>query len=130
MKGNLAVSRSINIQYFLISTSAVQVMREQLPSQKGGKGKKKKKSPLLYKSLADHRLPHMEFDRGDKKRLILMMQRAQNWSKKDWKRKTKPLLPVFSRCFAFLLSVWRLGNGVVSHLIDVALILVILMMII
>lgn len=46
------------------------------------------------------------------------------------KRKTKPLLPVFSRCFAFLLSVWRLGNGVVSHLIDVALILVILMMII
>lgn len=90
---------------------------------------KKKKNPLLYKSRADHRLPHMESNCGNKKQLILMMQKLQNWSKKV-EKKNKPLLPVFSRCFAFLLSIWRLGNGVVSHLIDVALILVILMMII
>lgn len=78
-------------------------MREQLPSQKGGKGKRKeKKSPLLYKSLADHRLPHMEFDRGDKKRLILMMQRAQNWSKKGWKRENETPVTCVSTLFCIL----------------------------
>lgn len=59
-----------------------------------------------------------------------MMQKTPKLVKEGWKKENKPLLPVFSCCFAFLLSIWRLGNGVVSHSIDVALILVILMIII
>lgn len=94
----------------------------------GGK-KQKKKNPLLYKKLL--RLLHMEFNYGNKTWLILMMQKKKNSIISQRRlKKNKPLLPVFSCCFAFLLSIWRLGNGVVSHLIDVALILVILMMII
>lgn len=32
---------------------------------------------LLYESFADHRLPFMEFDRGDKKRLIFYDAKRQ-----------------------------------------------------
>lgn len=80
-------------------------------------------------SFADHRRPFMEFDCGDKKRLVFMMQRGKNWSrdglKKKEKKNKKNLTCVLRHYFTFLLSVSRLGNGVVSHLIDVALIIVI-----
>lgn len=42
---------------------------------------------LLYESFADHRLSFMEFDCGDKKRQIFMMQRGKNWSREGLKKK-------------------------------------------
>lgn len=76
IKGNLAVSGSINIP----SPAPSQVMREQLPSQEVGRGWGGGRKTLLYESFADHRLPFMQFDCGDEKQLVLMMQRAKNWS--------------------------------------------------
>ena len=61
---------------------------------------------FLYESFADHRLPFMEFDCGDKKQLIFMMQRGKNWSKEGLKKKTlylcfKTLFYFFAVCIAF-----------------------------
>lgn len=62
----------------------------------------RKKKNLLYKSFADHKLPFIEFDCGDKKQLIFVMQRGKNWfrdgfpSKKIKERKKKnPFTCVF-----------------------------------
>ena len=71
---------------------------------------------LLYKSFADHRLSFMEFDCGDKKKLIFMMQRDKNWPRGGLERKknfylcinTFFFLPIFFFSlyfFFFLLSV-------------------------
>lgn len=52
---------------------------------------------LLYESFADHRLPFMEFDRGDKKRLIFYDAKRQKLAEGRIlkKKKKKNPLPVF-----------------------------------
>lgn len=54
---------------------------------------------LLYESFADHRLSLMEFDCGDKKRQIFMMQRDKNWSREELQK--KPLYLCFMTLFYF-----------------------------
>lgn len=63
------------------------------------------KKNLLYESFADHRLPFMEFDCGDKKWLIFMMQRDKNWPRKE---KKNPLPVFYDMVFLFccLYSIW------------------------
>lgn len=60
------------------------------------------KKSLLYESFADHRLPFMEFDCGDKKTANFYDAKRQKlvggWIK-------KPFTCVLGHCFTFLLSV-------------------------
>lgn len=71
----------------------------------------RKKKNLLYKSFADHKLPFIEFDCGDKKQLIFVMQRGKNWfrdgfpSKKIKERKKKVPLPVFFKTLFYFFAV-------------------------
>lgn len=79
----------------------------------------------------------MEFDDGDENWRIFTTQRDKNWWREGYiKKKKKALYLCFETLIYFLffvpphpllLSVKRLGNGVVSHLIDVALIIVIIL---
>lgn len=61
---------------------------------------------LVCESFADHRLPFMEFDCGDEKRHISMMQRGKNWWREGLKKKNiylcfKTLFYFLAVCIAF-----------------------------